>query len=77
VKYCVIFLRSGETMYSGEMEDDEAAKLQKDFKEQTPGILEFQDEEGVFLLRITDVVCVCCNKEQTSRAVGFTKTDTP
>jgi len=77
VKYCVIFLRSGETMYSGEMEDKEAEKLKTCFKEQTPGILEFQDDEGVFLLRMADVVCVCCNKEQTIRAAGFTKTDTP
>ena len=72
MKYCEIFLRSGGSITTTEMEEDEAAKLQMAFKEQAPGILEFKDDVGVLLLRMADIICVCCNDEQAIKTAGFT-----
>lgn len=76
MKDYLIWLRSGQII-DGTMEDEEAEKLRKAYRDKLLGMQEFTDTEGVVLLEIKDVSALGINKAISAKKAGFNKTNTP
>lgn len=76
MKDYVVFLSSGESV-CGTMEDSKAAGLKKAFVDKMPGIQEFTDTEGVFLLEVQNIVALVLNHDLDKKEIGFSSTETP
>lgn len=70
MKSYIVFLKSGDEIY-GDIEDQEAGRLEKCFKRRIRGIQKFQDAEGVFLLKMSEVSAIALNDASSSHKVGF------
>lgn len=76
MKDYVVFLSSGESI-CGTMEDPQAARLKKAFCGQMPGVQEFIDTEGFFLLEVKNIVALVLNHDLDKKEIGFSSTETP